>query len=155
MIIKLQKWAIRTISNSHYKSHTGPFFLNLFLFSTYLMPINSALVYLSINKSLPNQDQIHLPTYCNKKKRKKKVISYYECIISKLSFNLSVLLYQNQNTRFPIPVQGDINKLFYICVVIAFLKNIFRKLSFFKCCNQVREGVKGFFLSKNTIQKSY
>ena len=25
-IFKLQKWAIRTISNSHYRSHTGPLF---------------------------------------------------------------------------------------------------------------------------------
>ena len=25
-LIKLQKWAIRTISNSHYRSHTGPLF---------------------------------------------------------------------------------------------------------------------------------
>ena len=34
-ILKLQKWAIRTISNSHYRSHTGPLFskyeiLNIF-----------------------------------------------------------------------------------------------------------------------------
>ena len=27
-IFKLQKWAIRTISNSHYRSHTGPLFSN-------------------------------------------------------------------------------------------------------------------------------
>ena len=26
MIFKLQKWAIRTISNNHYRSHTGPLF---------------------------------------------------------------------------------------------------------------------------------
>ena len=25
-VLKLQKWAIRTISNSHYRSHTGPLF---------------------------------------------------------------------------------------------------------------------------------
>ena len=25
-LIKLQKWAIRTVSNSHYRSHTGPIF---------------------------------------------------------------------------------------------------------------------------------
>ena len=25
-LVKLQKWAIRTVSNSHYRSHTGPFF---------------------------------------------------------------------------------------------------------------------------------
>ena len=25
-LVKLQKWAIRTISNSHYRSHTGPLF---------------------------------------------------------------------------------------------------------------------------------
>ena len=25
-IVKLQKWAIRTVSNSHYRSHTGPLF---------------------------------------------------------------------------------------------------------------------------------
>ena len=33
-IFKLQKWAIRTISNSHYRSHTGP------LFSKYNVLIN-------------------------------------------------------------------------------------------------------------------
>ena len=26
-LLKLQKWAIRTISNSHYKSHTQPLFV--------------------------------------------------------------------------------------------------------------------------------
>ena len=25
-LLKLQKWAIRTVSNSHYRSHTGPIF---------------------------------------------------------------------------------------------------------------------------------
>ena len=25
-LFKLQKWAIRTVSNSHYRSHTGPIF---------------------------------------------------------------------------------------------------------------------------------
>ena len=28
-LVKLQKWAIRTISNSHYRSHTGPIFLQI------------------------------------------------------------------------------------------------------------------------------
>ena len=27
-LIKLQKWAIRTVSGSHYRSHTGPLFLS-------------------------------------------------------------------------------------------------------------------------------
>ena len=37
-ILKLQKWALRTISNSHYRSHTGPLFSKyeiLNVFDTY------------------------------------------------------------------------------------------------------------------------
>ena len=41
-IFKLQKWAIRTISNSHYRSHTGPLFLKhniLNVYDTYKLSI--------------------------------------------------------------------------------------------------------------------
>ena len=41
-IFKLQKWAIRTISNSHYRSHTGPLFLKhniLNVYDTYQLSI--------------------------------------------------------------------------------------------------------------------
>ena len=34
-IFKLQKWAIRTISNSHYRSHTGPLFLKHNILNVY------------------------------------------------------------------------------------------------------------------------
>ena len=43
-IFKLQKWAVRTISNSHYRSHSAPLFqsLNILMFMTH---INSKSVY--------------------------------------------------------------------------------------------------------------
>jgi hypothetical protein len=34
-IFKLQKWALRTISNSHYRSHTGPLFNNFNILNVY------------------------------------------------------------------------------------------------------------------------
>ena len=42
-IFKLQNWAIRTISNSHYRSHTGPQVLKhniLNVFDTYILSID-------------------------------------------------------------------------------------------------------------------
>ena len=35
-IFKLQKWAIRTISNSHYRSHTGPLFSKFNILTWYI-----------------------------------------------------------------------------------------------------------------------
>ena len=34
-IFKLQKWAVRTISNSHYKSHSAPLFQSLNILNVY------------------------------------------------------------------------------------------------------------------------
>ena len=34
-IFKLQKWAVRTISNSHYRSHSAPLFQNLIILNVY------------------------------------------------------------------------------------------------------------------------
>ena len=51
-IFKLQKWAIRTISNSHYRSHTGP------LFSKFnMIHLSSILVYLCIDNTQINFHQ--------------------------------------------------------------------------------------------------
>ena len=47
-IFKLQKWAIRMISNSRYRSHTGPLFSKL-IFSMYMIHLSSILAYLCLN----------------------------------------------------------------------------------------------------------
>ena len=47
-IFKLQKWAIRTISNSHYRSHTWLWFSNI-MFLVFMIPLSSILVYLCTN----------------------------------------------------------------------------------------------------------
>ena len=47
-ILKLQKWAIKTISNSHYRSHTGPLFLT-FIFLMYMIHLSSILEHLCID----------------------------------------------------------------------------------------------------------
>ena len=36
-IFKLQKWALRTISNSHYRAHTGPLFVKYNVLNVYDM----------------------------------------------------------------------------------------------------------------------
>ena len=47
-IFKLQKWAIRTISNSHYRCHTGPLF-SKFNVLMYMIHLSSILAYLRIS----------------------------------------------------------------------------------------------------------
>jgi len=55
-LIKLQKWAVRTISNSHYRSHTRPLFINYNLLTIddmYTLELGVFMYKYSIN-NLPN-----------------------------------------------------------------------------------------------------
>ena len=66
--------------------------------------------------------------------------------MSKLSFTISVLQYQNQNTHFAF-IQGDINKytLYMYCYRKLF-KQYFPNYQYCDVVNKVREGVKINFI---------
>ena len=64
-IFKLQKWAIRTISNSHYRSHTGPLFSKFNILKMYMIHLSSILVYLCMDITQINFHQF-FSTYFTK-----------------------------------------------------------------------------------------
>ena len=55
-IFKLQKGALRTISNSHYRAHTGHLFVKYNILNVYDMHINQKLVYLCVSTQKAHLD---------------------------------------------------------------------------------------------------
>ena len=64
-LVKLQKWAIRMVSNSHYRSHTGPFFYKynvLTVTDMYTLELDTFMYRYSINV-LPPSLTLKWPRY--------------------------------------------------------------------------------------------